>query len=136
MVFLYHSHIKNFDYFYITVIPNILIKIKNVLPIQEWPVCDIMNPGLQRHWKDPCMFKHFPFAHMPFFSHSSWSNRKATESVKKSFKILSVYILITYTTFSIRSQIVSWRTRTYKTSWSIVTLSVVANSLLWAFVDV
>lgn len=45
----------------------------NALPMQEWPVCDMMNPALHWHWNDPWTFRHLPLAHMPFLSHSLWS---------------------------------------------------------------
>jgi len=42
----------------------------------------------------------------------------------------------TYTTFSVRGQIVARRTRAYKTSRRIVTLPVITDPLLSAFVDI
>lgn len=102
--------------------------------MHEWPVCDMTNPDLQRHWKDPCTFKHFPFAHMPFFSHSLWSKNDHLSINVKPKRIYTE--MHTYTTFSVRGQIVAWWTRAYKTSRRIVTLAVIADPLLSAFVDV
>jgi len=50
--------------------------------------------------------------------------------------LIVLWRIHTYTTFSVRGQIVARWTRAYKTSWSIVTLPVVADPLLRAFVDV
>lgn len=58
--------------------------------MHEWPVCDMTNPDLQRHWKDPCTFKHFPFAHIPFFSHSLWST---TEHLSISIQTKKKYCM-------------------------------------------
>jgi len=118
--------------------------------MHEWPVCDMTNPDLQRHWKDPCTFKHFPLAHMPFFSHSLWSTNEhfsiSVQTRKKNemtglrlipvVSPITLWRIHTYTTFSVGSQIVARRTRAYETSRSVVTLSVVADPLLCAFVHV
>lgn len=61
--------------------------------MHEWPDFDITNPDLHRHWKDPCTFKHFPFAHIPFFSHSLWSNKNKEKNVGLFDQIKSICYL-------------------------------------------
>lgn len=61
---------------------------ENTLPMQEWPVCDMMNPALHRHWNDPWTLRHLPLAHIPFLSHSLWSVTK-TDNNRKDLTELS-----------------------------------------------